>query len=127
MAYEISESEEQKILVSWLQSIGVKFTSIPNSTFTKSWRQKLHNKRMGLNAGLPDLVIVLPAKQAVVPLEYEEKHRLLFIELKRAKKSLSRISKHQKSWIEALNDCQGVEAIVCFGAQQAITEIQKRL
>jgi hypothetical protein len=37
---------------------GYKFTAIPNSTYTKSWKQKLHNKDMGLRAGFPDIVVI---------------------------------------------------------------------
>jgi hypothetical protein len=40
--------------------------------------------------------------------------KLLFIELKRQKKSLSKVSEAQKFWIEKLNEIQNVQAIVCY-------------
>jgi hypothetical protein len=37
-----------------------------------------------------------------------------FLELKRAKKSLSKVSEVQKFWIDELNKINNVEAIVCY-------------
>ena len=104
------ESEEQIALIEWLEIKRLKFTSVPNSTFTRSWKQKNKNTRMGLRAGLPDLVVIVP------------KH-LLFIEMKRKKGS--RISEEQKGWIAALNDInKHVVAKVCKGADEAINFIK---
>ena len=100
------ESTEQVQLVLWLLKKGLKFTSIPNSTYTTSWSQKIKNKEQGLNAGFPDLVVIV-------------KNKMLFVELKRVKKSLSNVSDEQKSWIEEINKCEGVEARVCYGCDKA--------
>lgn len=43
-----------------------------------------------------------------------KRNSLLFIELKRQKKSLSKVSKEQKEWIKALNDISNVEAVVAY-------------
>lgn len=107
------EDEEQEAFVGYLEMKGLKFSSIPNSTFTKSWKQKNKNKRVGLRAGLPDLVVILP--------KY-----LLFIEMKRIKKSTT--SKVQKEWIEALNNIdKHIVARICKGANQAIEFVEKYL
>jgi len=103
------EYDEQKVVVEYLERRGLKFSSIPNSTYTKSWAQKSKNKASGLRAGLPDLLIIV-------------KHTLLFIELKRVKKST--VSDCQKVWQKALNEVGGnVVARVCFGADEAISLI----
>lgn len=109
-----TEEEEQVTFVNWLEVRGIKFTAIPNSTYTTSWAQKAKNKRTGLRAGLPDLLLVIPDKC------------LLFVEMKRQKKYT--VSPHQKEWIEVLNTIPNVECRVCKGCQEAIDfvkEIQK--
>ena len=106
------EHQEQRDFVEYLNLKNIKHTSIPNATFCTSWKQKFKNKAEGLNPGLPDLLICLP-------------DRLLFCEMKRVKGGV--ISSFQKSRLEALNKYDGVEAIVCFGCQNAIDEVEKRL
>ena len=106
------ETEEQKEFVKYLVLKNLKFTSIPNSTYTKSWKQKAKNKAEGLNPGLPDLLVCLP-------------DRLLFIEMKRIKGGV--VSKYQKEWIEALNKYSNVEAIVCKGCGEAIDAVENCL
>lgn len=108
-----TEANEQMAVVQWLEIKGLKFSAIPNSTYTTSWKQKRKNKDTGLRAGLPDLLICLPNK-------------LLFVEMKREKGGT--LSDCQREWIDALNLIGGnVEAIVCCGADEAIKEISKRL
>jgi len=105
------ESEEQRAVVDYLEFRGLKFSSIPNSTFTRSWKQKTKNKQEGLRAGLPDLLVVT-------------KDHLLFIEMKRLKGG--KVSSVQKEWLEALNKINdGVVAKICKGAEEAIEFINK--
>jgi len=103
------EENEQRTVVEYLRLKNIKFSNIPNSTFTTSWNQKRKNKEMGLNPGLPDLLIILP-------------NLLLFIEMKRIKGGT--VSEYQKEWIEELNKINGVKAIVCKGADDAINKIE---
>lgn len=106
------ETIEQQTLVHWLEINNYKFTSIPNSTFTKSFSQKRKNKAEWLKSWLPDLLIIL------------QRWSLLFIELKRSKKSLSKVSKEQKEWIDELNKISNVEARVCYGAKEWVELIK---
>lgn len=53
------EAHEQALLVIWLEQNGYKFTSIPNSTWTKSFKQTTVNTITGLRPGLCDILIVL--------------------------------------------------------------------
>ena len=107
------ETIEQQTLVHWLEINNYKYTSIPNSTYTESYSQKRKNKAEWLKPWLPDLLIIL------------KRWSLLFIELKRSKKSLSKVSKEQKEWIEALSNISNVEAQVCYGAIEWIELIKK--
>ena len=67
---------------------------------------------MGLRKGLPDLLVII-------------KNNLVFIEMKRVK--LSKVSDEQKEWIESLNKCNGVNAYVCKGFDEAKIVIDKYL
>lgn len=104
-----SEEAEQVAFVQWLELMGVKYSAIPNSTFTKSWSVKNRNTRTGLRPGLPDLLVALPGTGVI------------FIEMKRQKKGV--VSKEQKDWIDTLNACPGVQAFVCKGCDEAISTI----
>jgi hypothetical protein len=107
-----TEEQDQAALVLWLERKGLRFTAIPNSTWTPSWQQKRKNYRMGVRPGFPDLVVVVH-------------DRLIAIELKRSQGG--RVSPVQHEWIAALNDV-GVETRVCKGFEEAkafIEEAQK--
>ena len=109
----LSEEQEQIAFVNWIEIKGIKFSAIPNSTYTKSWSVKNRNTRTGVRAGLPDLLIALPHKG------------LLFIEMKRVKRGV--VSEAQKSWIEVLNTIPGVEAVVCLGCEAAIACVSEHI
>jgi len=106
------EEDEQIAFVSWLEAHKLKFTAIPNSTYTKSWSQKRKNTAMGLRSGLPDLLVITP-------------RGLLFVEMKRKQGSVT--SPEQKEWIEALNKIPNVQAEVCKGADEAIKFVSRFL
>ena len=111
----ISEYEEQKQVIQYLELLGNKhdiiFTSIPNSTYTRSWGQKIKNKQSGLRAGLPDLFIIIKSKA-------------VFIEMKRAKGDT--VSKEQKKWLEMINKA-GIRAELCKGFNEARRVIDSML
>lgn len=106
----LSEDQEQVHFVGYLEARGFKFTAIPNHTYTTSWKQKTHNKALGLRAGLCDLLVLIPNVG------------LVFIEMKRVKKSAT--SSEQQEWVDALNEFKGVAAHICKGAQVAIETIE---
>lgn len=110
----LTEDKEAEILANYLRARNIKFTHIANERRTTPQRgAKL--KRMGVNPGVPDFMIIL---------EIDEGYNLIFIELKRAKKSLSRVSEYQKEWIEKLNECREVGAYIAYGADEAIKIIE---
>jgi len=107
-----TEYDECVVLAEYLEIKGLKYSHIPNETFTKSWGTKMKNKRQGVKRGVPDYMIIV-------------KSVLIFIEMKRKKGG--RTSKEQKEWMEALNKCDCVSAYVCEGADEAIEVINKYL
>lgn len=109
---DLSEDQEQQLLVQYCDVKGFKRFRVPNETFTKSWNQKRKNKMLGVSAGVPDLFVIVNGQ-------------LCAIEMKRKKKSST--SQAQKEWITALNDA-GIPARVCKGFEEAkdfIEEIRR--
>lgn len=80
------------------------FTAIPNSTYTKSWMQKIKNTKSGVRAGHPDLLIVFPST-------------ILYLELKKEKGGV--VSPYQKEWISVLQNRPGVIAKIANGFDSA--------
>ena len=118
-----NEALEQANLVLWLEKNNYTYTAIPNSTYTKSFKQKMMNTLTGVKPWLCDMLIVL------------KNWWLLFIELKRLKKVLkswklstsnSSISENQQEWIDALNNINNIQAEICYGCDESI-EIIKRI
>ena len=101
------EEDEQKEFAAWLDRKGVLWFHIPNER--KATALALYElERQGLKKGVPDNFIAEP----------RGKYHGLFVELKRAKKSLSRKTNEQKEWIKALDE-KGYKAVFCFGAEEA--------
>lgn len=97
------EEAEQCEVVRYLEARHCKFTSIPNSTFTKSWSQKRKNTATGLRAGFPDLVVIANGT-------------FFCIEMKRRKGSTTSVE--QKAWHEALRDAN-IPVYICKGFDEA--------
>jgi len=102
-----TEHEEQAAVVRWFDShcIG-RMYAIPNGG-TRSHAYTAHLHAEGMRTGAPDLVVALPGG------------RVMWIEMKRARRGKSRVSVAQT--IEhALLDGLGHEVHVCYGADEAI-------
>lgn len=118
----MSEYEEQKLFVQWLDMKKLLFTSVPNEnnmSFTNrkvAMIQGAKLKATGKRKGAPDLFVFLPNK-------------VVAVEMKRALekgKSKPAVSKEQKSWIEKLNKL-GHPAKVCYGWNEARVWIREHL
>ncbi len=107
----LSEDAEQIAFVAYLEARGLRFTAIPNSTYTTHMSVKVRNKRLGLRAGFPDMVICIPHVG------------MAYVEMKRTKGG--RATDDQLEWIDDINLCPGAEARVCKGAIEAIRFIEE--
>lgn len=105
-----TEHQEQSLVVKYCTLKKIPIFHIPNGSY-KSVTARIKAKQEGLVSGIPDLMIPVVNKN----------HHGLFIEMKRVKNS--KVSVHQKQWIELLNK-QGYKAIVCYGNNEAIQEIE---
>lgn len=103
-----SETGEQEAVIQYCDLMHIPIVHIPNEgKRSASYGAKL--KRAGLRRGFPDLFI---------PLARNGYHGL-FIEMKYGK---GKTSPEQKEWLECLSDNE-YKAVVCYGAQEAIQEI----
>jgi len=112
---KLSEYQTQCLVVEYLDILKnqgkiVMYTSIPNSTWTPSWGQKVKNKKAGLNPGFPDLIILT-------------KKKAICIEMKVGKNNLT---KEQDAWHVALNRV-GIETWTCWGYEAAKETIDSEL
>ena len=117
-----TEDEEQRVVVEWLELVGLRFTHVAVSTYTTSWKQKSRNHYLGLRPGFPDLIVIVPSHRSVDGLGH-----LLCPELKRRKGG--QVSQAQHEWIDAINaiGSPSVEAKVCRGAQEAMDFVNQYL
>nr|WP_314566562.1 VRR-NUC domain-containing protein [uncultured Campylobacter sp.] len=107
------EDHEMMYFADWLRVNKIPFTHVANERVASvQYKKKL--KAMGTSAGFPDMLVFLPSK-------------IVFVEMKRAKKSLSRVSDEQEDWIGTIN-CYGyAKARVCYGSGEAIDFIKSEL
>ena len=110
------EEVEAQMLTQRLRYNDYTFTHIANESGLPPKVAMIASKKkkmMWVSRWVPDFMIIL------------KRDSLLFIELKRKKKSLSKVSEEQLQWIEKLNNISNVEAIIAYGAEQAIQLINK--
>lgn len=110
-----TEYEEACVLADYLELLLGQgkieaYTHLAQETFTKSWATKMKNKKMGVRPGVPDYIVATPKT-------------LVFIELKRQKGN--KPTGYQRKWVGELNNYTGVEAKVCYGAEEAINYMRK--
>jgi hypothetical protein len=112
-----TESQEGDILVAWLRIHQLPFTHIPNETgqSPEARRRAIRMKRQGTSKGFVDYIVVVPTVG------------VLYIELKRRKKSLSRTSPEQVKWLEILEATPGAATCLAYGANEAIQFIESYL
>ena len=110
-----TEAEEQEELVAWCEMKRIPIIHIPNERKCSA-AAAASLSRQGLRKGFPDNFIPIAGG----------KYHGLFIELKRGKKSLSRVSPEQREWVKALN-AQGYKALISYGAEAAKSVITEYL
>ena len=114
----ISEAQEQEAVMEWARWNERKYPAlrllhhIPNGG-SRHPAEAVTLKRMGVKPGVPDLCLPVPSGE----------YHALFIEMKAEK---GRVSALQAEWIADLQK-YGNRAVVCYGAQAAIDEIERYL
>lgn len=112
------EAEEAKTFWQWAQYHPIaKDHLVHNANESKtSWANGRHLKAQGKRAGLSDYLLAYP---------YKGKPGL-WIELKRRKRSISRLSEEQAQWLERMNRC-GYSTAVAYGSDEAIRAVEEYL
>lgn len=116
-----TEAEEQTALFNWAYVMQAQYPElallfhVPNGG-SRNRIEAARLKGQGVKPGVPDICLPVPRGG----------YHGMYIELKRRDKRLSKISNAQKIWLTALGG-QGYKCLVCFGADEAITEITKYL
>lgn len=114
-----SEHAEQVALVQIFRAkypkLAKQIFAIPNAG-KRSYRTGRMFKSEGMTAGVPDLFLAVPV----------EPYHGLWIELKRRKKALSKISDAQKEILQIMV-AAGYAGLVCYGADMALDTIDKYL
>ena len=116
-----TEHEEQVVIFDWASLMSPQHPelellfAIPNGSY-KSRASARKFAAEGLKSGVPDICLPVPSPDG--------KHTALYIELKR--RHGGKVSDTQKWWIERLT-AAGCKALVCKGADEAITEIERYL
>lgn len=105
----MAEADEQRAVVEYCGWKRIPVFHIPNGG-SRHPAEAARLKAQGVKAGVPDLCI------PVARCGYHS----LYIEMKAAK---GRVSGHQREWLDLLN-AQGMRAVVCYGAESAIEEIE---
>ena len=119
------ESEEQEKLVNYLKILenqGKIITFYANVNENRMHKQikkyaiiaEKVNKKLGKKKGVSDITIIL-------------KDKVLYIELKRAKKSLSKVSKEQINFLDKIKQSNVCDGSVCYGFEEAKEFIDKFL
>ena len=101
----MTEHQEQTLLISWLERMGIRFYAIPNGQY-KNRATAAKFKREGLKSGVPDVCLPIPTKS----------YHGLYIELKRKKGS--RVSATQVEWLGYLRSV-GYYADIAYGFDEA--------
>ena len=118
------ENLEAENLAQWLRANKYRFSHLANESGLPpkvAMIAAMRKKRMWVSRWVPDYMIIL------------KRWALLFIELKRPRNILkngkewaspSTISDEQKEWVEELSIIDNVDAMICYGAKEAIKLIE---
>lgn len=116
------EDIECEVFHNWLELYGIPHTHIPNESRSSKRDAVIRAKklkRMGVSSGYWDYDVYIP----VMDLDGEVGgYELVKIEMKRAKKSLSKVSKSQTEWGK-IYDMAGITKFICYGAEEAENRI----
>lgn len=107
-----SEASEQQLVVTALNRAGVRYFHVPNERRDESTRISL--AAMGVQPGVPDLVIIDPPPKLSAP--------GAVIEMKR--REGGRVSKNQEKWLDYFAE-RGWATAVCEGHKEALVMLKK--
>lgn len=108
-----TEDEEEAEFSRWCREKGYTHWHVPQETYTTSWKQKAHNKSLGVMSGVSDHWV----KVKVRTNKLEAFWALLVIEMKRQFGNTP--TDDQIKFIHEMEEIPGVTAVCCYGADEA--------
>ncbi len=111
---DVSEGASQRIVVEALRRAGVAVFAVPNGGSRGGAREGAILAGQGVSAGVPDLILPVPAPGRLMPLA---------LELKRGDGSIRDVSALQWAWLERLH-LAGWAVAVGWGHADAIAKIR---
>lgn len=105
-----TEDEEESTFSSWCEQQGLTHWHVPQETYTDSWKQKAHNKALGVLEGVSDHWIKIPTP-------YHPDGSLLIIEFKRQFGNTP--TNAQIKFMDDMNQIDNVAAVCCYGFEEA--------
>ena len=118
------EDVECEVFHNWLNINNIPHEHIPNESKSQTRAAIIRGaklKRLGVSAGYWDYDVYIPV------LDLDGKvggYELIKIEMKRAKKSLSKVSAEQKRWGKVY-ELAGIECYICYGAEEAEARVEE--
>ena len=118
------EDVECQVFHNWLEFNNIPHEHIPNESRSSKRDAYIRGRKlksMGVSSGYWDYDVYIPV------LDYDGKlgaYELIKIEMKRAKKSLSKVSDDQKEW-GRIYDIAGIRNFICYGAEEAIKRVEE--
>lgn len=115
-----TEDVEEAQFSSWCDHKGLTHWHVPQETYTTSWKQKAHNRDLGVKAGVSDhwVKIDVPFPPA------NDRHSvLLVIEFKRQFGNIP--TDEQIKFIHEMEEIPNVTAVCCYGCDEAIKVVEE--
>jgi hypothetical protein len=106
-----AEAQEQEVLCRWLDLMKLEYFAVPNGG-SRHFLEGKNLKKQGVKKGVSDLVVFTS-------------HKILFIEMKRIKKSVT--SKEQIYFIENVKKLPYADGKICYGAKEAMKFIESHI
>lgn len=106
-----TEAQEQEVFCKWLDLKKLDYFAVPNGG-SRHKIEAVNLKKQGVKKGVSDLIVFLPDKIA-------------FIEMKRAKKSLSSVSVDQQLFLKKLEKYHYAIGSICYGNTEAMQFINE--
>ena len=123
------EDVECQIFHRWCELYGIPHEHIPNESRSSKRDAYIRGKKlksMGVSSGYWDYDVYVP----ILDIDGEVGgYELIKIEMKRDKKSLSKVSEDQKMWGK-IYEMAGLDKYICYGAEEAearVMEVYERI
>lgn len=114
------EHTEGVRLSRWCKQEGIECWHWPQETYTPYHNIRNKNKAAGVRSGPSDYLVYISAEQSK-----DGAPKALFIELKRAKKSLSNVKDSQRDFLKMMNSVQGIVGKIAYGKDEAVLFINE--